>query len=114
MSNYKEAHVAGTEWTRCGIVQIVNPYQRNPAIQFVEERVLHMGDGRDPVFTPDGTISVSFDPAKTIPLLNPETGAPTGASVTYGEAYAILFSAYIAAALERDTAEAAAALGGGE
>lgn len=102
MSNYKETSVAGTEWVRCGVVQIVNPYQRNPAIQFVEERVLHMGDGRDPVFTPDGAISVSFDPAKTIPLLNPETGAPTGRTATFGEAYAILYSAYMQAAAERD------------
>lgn len=114
MSNYKESPVAGTEWTRCGVVQIVNPYQRNPSVQFIEERVLHVGEGRPPVFTSAGSVSVAFDPAKQIPLINPETGSLTGTSVTYGEAYAILFSAYIAAALERDTAEAAAALGGGE
>lgn len=113
MSNYRESAVSGIEWIRCGAVQITNPYQIVPAVTFVEERVLSIV-GNDPIFSSAGSITVPFDAAKVIPLINPETGAPTGASVTYGEAYAILFSAYIAAALERDAAEAAAALGGGE
>lgn len=37
-------------------------------------------------------------------MLNPETGEPTGATVTHGELYAILYSLYMQTALERDVA----------
>ena len=104
MSNYKEAPVAGAEWTRCGVVQIVNPYQRNPSIQFIEERIVSLGEGREPLFFSEGSISVPFDENKVVNLINPPTGQPTGSTVTYGELYVGLFSAYIQAALERDVA----------
>lgn len=104
MSNYKETAVAGTKWTRCGVVQIVNPYQRNPSIQFIEERAVSLGEGREPLFFSEGSISVPFDENKVVNLINPLTGQPTGATVTYGELYVGLFSAYIQAALERDMA----------
>lgn len=104
MSNYKEAPLAGTEWTRCGVVQIVNPYLRNPSIQFIEERVMSLGEDREPLFFSDGSISVPFDENKIVNLINPLTGQPTGTTVTYGELYVGLLSAYIQAALERDVA----------
>jgi len=55
--------------------------------------------------TPLGSLAVPFDPAKTIALRDPATGEPTGATVTYAEAYALLYSAYLAAAAERDAAQ---------
>ena len=45
-------------------------------------------------------------PAREIPLRDPQTGKPTGAVMTYAEAYAVLYSAYLDAALERDVQRA--------
>jgi hypothetical protein len=59
-------------------------------------------DDGDEMRKPAAGITLDFDPARVIPLLNPSTGQPTGDETTYGAVYAILYSAYIAAAQERD------------
>lgn len=102
MSNYRETQIAGTRWTRCGVVQIINPYQRTPAVQFVEEVVTSLGEGEEPLFANAGGISVAFDPNRVIPLRDPFTGELTGQTTTYGAVHAVLYSAYMDAALERD------------
>ncbi len=55
--------------------------------------------------TPAPGMALPFDPAKTIALRDPATGEPTGQTVTYAEAYALLYSAYLSAAAERDAAQ---------
>lgn len=101
MSNYKESNIAGTVWQRCHEVQIFNPRGAVPSVDFVEERVIVLDDGNE-IRQNVGPLKVSFDPARVVPVLDPQTGLDTGNQVTYAEAYAILYSAYIAAALERD------------
>lgn len=101
MSDYKETDVVGKAWSRCYQIEIDNVRGRPPAVQFLEERVLVLDDGQD-IRQNQGPLAVDFDPARVIPIRNPETGEPTGATATYGEAYVLLYSAYIDAALARD------------
>jgi hypothetical protein len=101
--NYNETTVTGQAWQRCHQVVIENPRAGQQVVRFEEERVLSM-DGGAEIKTPAGGMSVVFDPAKEIPLRNPMTGELTGQTTTYGAAYALLYSAYLAAAIERDAA----------
>lgn len=109
MSNYKETQIAGTRWTRCGVIQIVNPYQRTPAIQFAEECVTSLGEDEEPMIHARGGITVPFDPAKEIALRDPDTGELTGQIATYGDVYVLMYSAYMDAATARDAAQDVAA-----
>lgn len=101
MSNYKESNIAGTVWQRCHEVKIFNTRGAAPSAEFLEERVIVLEDA-DEIRQSLGPLKVFFDPARLVPILNPETGEETGHQVTYAEIYAVLYSAYIAAALERD------------
>lgn len=105
MSNYKETSITGTKWVRCGTIQIVNPYQRTPAVQFIEEQVTSLGEGEEPLFAAAGSICVQFDPAKVIQLRDPITGNLLDQTITYGEVYAMLYSAYMDAAEKRDAVQ---------
>ena len=101
MSTYIESTVTGQVWTRCNQIAIDNRRGTTPTVRFEEERVVVLDDG-DEMRKPAAGITLDFDPARQIPLLDPATGQPTGNSTTYGAVYAILYSAYIAAAQERD------------
>jgi hypothetical protein len=103
MPNYNESIVTGSEYTRCNTICITNPYGKTPSVQFGEERAAVLGADRV-IFEPLGSISEAFDPAKVIPLLDPNTGLPTGVEATYGDVYIMIFSAYLAAAKARDAA----------
>lgn len=105
--NYDESTVSGQTWQRCHQIVIENPRTGDQVVRFDEERVLLL-DGGAEVRTPVGALAVVFDPAREIPLRNPMTGELTGESTTYGAAYVLLYSAYLAAALERDAASAPA------
>ncbi len=106
-TDYREATVSGQSWQRCNQIVIENPHKGVPVVRFDEERVLALQAGAG-VRTPAGTLALTFDPAKTIPLRDPATGELTGESATYGAAYVLLYSAYLAAATERDSAAAPA------
>ena len=101
--NYNETTVTGQAWQRCHQVVIENPRTGQQVVRFDEERVLAMGGGTE-IKAQLGSLPVVFDPAKEIPLRNPMTGELTGQTTTYGAAYALLYSAYLAAAIERDAA----------
>ena len=103
MSDYKETNVVGKAWSRCFQVVIDNVRGRPPAAQFFEERVLLLDEGQE-IRQGQGPLAVAYDPARLIPIRDPQTGEPTGATATYAEAYALLYSAYIEAALARDAA----------
>ena len=106
MSDYKESTVAGTTWQRCYQIVVDNQRGAAPAVSFCEEEVLALADGRE-IKTQLGPLTIPFDPAQEIPLRDPTTGELTGATTTYGEAYTLLYSAYMAAAEARDAAIAA-------
>jgi hypothetical protein len=112
--NYQETTVSGTSWTRCRAVTITNPLpgrgpvqaitgiEEGPTAFFQEEKVVSNDGSQTTVDT--GSCRKAFYPAATIPMLNPETGEATGATVTHAELYAILFSLYMQTAVERDGA----------
>lgn len=105
--NYNESTVSGQSWQRCHQIVIENPRTGQQVVRFDEERVLSL-DGGFEIRTPAGSLPVDFDPPREIPLRDPLTGELTGDSTTYGAAYVLLYSAYLAAALERDAAAAPA------
>lgn len=101
---YKPGNVTGSEWTRA--YQIVIDHRRNrpPVATFFEERVLATDTGSVRT-SPKGAVALTFDPAALIPVLDPTTGEPTGTTITQGELYALVYSAYLAAATARDAAQ---------
>ena len=105
MSNYKETSVTGSEYVRCKEIVIRNPLNSVPSIQYIEEQATILG--ADKVITqPLGMVSETFDPATVIELRDPQTNELTGATITHGEMYQMLYSAYIQVALQRDAQNA--------
>ncbi len=104
-ANYNETAVSGQRWTRCAVVTIVNPFNGVPTIRFDEEQVLSMGDGETMIRSGTGMLHIEFDPAETIQLVDPTTGADiTGAVMTMAEVYTAIYSAYLKQAKARDDA----------
>lgn len=105
MSNYTESTVTGHAWRRCNQIVIDNRRGSTPTVRFDEETVVAL-EGAAEVRAPAGVLTIDFDPSREIPLRDPQTGEPTGAVMTYAEAYAVMYSAYLDAALERDVQRA--------
>lgn len=104
MPNYKETSISGSEYQRCCEIRIVNPVGKVPSISFVEQKVATIGEST--IETPASSIEISFDPTKVIELRDPQSGELSGASMTFEEVYAVLYSAYIQEATARDALEA--------
>jgi len=101
-SLYKPSEVAGVEYTRAHQIVIDNRApDQPPTITFFEERVLNAANGERRRF-PQGQLRVGYDPAAEIPLLNPQTGEDTGATLSLPEIYAAVYSIYMHAAKARD------------
>lgn len=101
MPDYKESTNTITSWQRCYRITIENPYGAMPSVRFDEE-MCTSADGKS-TSNVTGCIVQNFDdPAHTFPLCDPQTGEPTGATMTHGELYAVLWSLYMALAVERD------------
>ena len=112
--DYRQSDVTGQKWRRSCHVEFDNEHGKVPWIRFDWEDRISLADGTT-LGTPVGSTLRHFsDPAATLTLCNPETGAPTGQTVTHGELYAILWSLAMESAALQDAAEAArlAALGG--
>lgn len=101
MANYNETAVSGSEYTRCKQITILNPLNETPTVQFDEERVTVLSN-RVLIDNTGVVIDTMFDAAKSIDVLNPLTGEPTGTTATWGDIYALIYSAYIAEATARD------------
>ena len=104
MSDYREQAVEGRTWRRCKRLDVINESDTK-FVLFHEEDVAQVGDRQ--FKTPLSYIRKDFDPENTIDLVDPATGEKTGAQVTEGYLYQILFSAYYASAQERDAHEIA-------
>lgn len=102
MSNlYNPAAADGTEFSRCYQVVIDNPHNGSPAATFQEERVFVSAAGPDRHWAV-GECRLAYSPDVEIPILDPETGADTGAVITGAALYGLLYSAYLYAATARD------------
>ena len=95
--------VAGESYRRCFQVVIDNPLVGDPSVMFSQETILGTDIG-SVLRIPIGPLAMPFDPDAEIAVINPETGEPTGATVTQAEVYTLIFSAYIAAANPPPTA----------
>ena len=100
--NYREQTSTGIEWRRCNQVHIYNPLDGEKTCRFDEEDVVSVSDRT--VIAQDGYITTKFDPAVDFQLLDPDTGEPTGQSMTHGALYQALYSLYMQTALARDAA----------
>lgn len=103
---YQPSDVVGAEFTRCYQVIIDNRIDAPPVATFAEERVLVPGDGPTRRW-PTGQCAAVYDPEAEIPILDPATGASTGATITMAALYGLLYSAYLHTATTRDAAQAA-------
>ena len=101
MANYQETSVSGTEYTRCRKIEIINPLGEVPSVRFSEERVTVLLNKVLFDSLPNEMV-IPFDASKSFSVLDPTTGASTGVTSTWGDIYALIYSAYIAEATERD------------
>lgn len=101
MPNYKEVLAQNSVYTRCHTLIVNNPYERQPSVQFQEERVVRVDD--QVFFQPMEGCRIDVTPGALITVLDPVTNLPTGETVTHERLYQLLYSAYIQTALERDS-----------
>ena len=101
--NYNESTQTGdvTTWRRCYTINVINPYRQTPAIQFHEEDITSLPDGRTTVVNNTSCAADMSAPNTQFNLIHPETGAVIG-TATYQEVYVMLFSLYMDTAIKRD------------
>lgn len=100
--NYKESTVSGQAWQRAKVIQIWNEYGQAPRVDFIEETIVSLGYNTM-MTQPAGTLSKTVDDVtEVIPIINPETGENTGATMTVAQVYAAIFSYYLKLTQERD------------
>lgn len=103
MANYKETAGSATTWTRANRVMILNPLEDIPKqISFFEETVVKIGD--TVVRSDSGYAAAYYVPDKQVELLDPQSGEPTGKTISHAEIYQAIYSMYITAAKARDLA----------
>lgn len=103
MAEYKESSITGRKRMRSYRVIASNPASGARSIQFDEEWLTELDDGRY-INEPSGSIRRDFSaPGTEFDLVHPETGAVIG-SATYLNVYMLLHSLYMHLATERDNA----------
>jgi len=100
MPNYKESDVSGTAWQRCHTVTIQNQLDTTKKVEFQEEQVISIG-GKIYHEWVKGC-SKDYDASASFPILNPQTNAETGQTMTHEELYVALYSLYMLTAADRD------------
>jgi hypothetical protein len=98
--DYQEQTLQGSSYQRCNRIVIENPRNSDPAVTFIEEKIIVTGDNT--IAIPANNFAIAIDPTESIALRNPETWELTGATITLGELYAAIASVYWQKALERD------------
>lgn len=88
--------VAGESYVRCPQVIIDNRLGKTPVVTFHREQVVGL-DGGNVQRYPLAPRPLPFDPTASVDVIDPETGNPTGATITQGELYAMIFSIFVAA-----------------
>lgn len=101
MPNYKESEITGSQWTRAFRVVIENPYNKQSAIVFMEEKLFNTGDNivKLPL---DSTLVEYFNQESKFKLLDPHTLEPIGIDMSHMDLYTVLNSLYMALANRRD------------
>lgn len=107
MSKYRETTLAGTSYVRANQVRIQNEIDAK-GITFQETEVINLDSGES-INKSVGSLSETLTAENALTefdLLSPETNAPTGATMSYQDFYAAVYSLYFKLALERDAYEA--------
>lgn len=112
MPNYRETEASAVSWRRAASAVIYNPLpgQGVPRIVFDEQDVVSSAGkviAASQVFGAPDAVSARFDADTSIVLLDPETGEPTGETMTHQQLRVALHSLYMDAARKRDEALAA-------
>ena len=92
-----QAPLAGESYRRCNQVVIDNPLGGAPTVTFGQETIIGTGGGHT-AHIPLSPLPMAFSAGGVVPIVNPATGEATGASVSHAEIYALIYSAYLAAA----------------
>jgi len=100
MAQYQEQTGQGQVWQRCYSIAVDNPLGGQATITFNEEKVMSIAD--QVVRTPHAMCRKKFNAQMTFPIRNPQTGEPTGDTMTHLELYNILYSLYMHTAQQRD------------
>jgi len=101
MSNYNQQTGSGESWQRCHSVRIENPLAGSPLVYFYEEVVVKVGTNI--INKPNTACSKVFNAEETFDLLDVNTGAATGQTMTHQQLYQALYSLYIKTAMARDS-----------
>lgn len=100
MSNYNQAQLSGTKWTRCPEIRITNPCGGDAIIHLAEETLATFEGITTRLGT--GAFAFPFDPTHEIALRDPATGEEIGSTVSEASLYIALYSLYMEKALARD------------
>ena len=112
MANYKESIITGTQYQRAYKVVVENTFNGVPRAIFDEELVTSLDTG-EIINRHCGRISMTFDSAFTVPLINPLNNEPivdeneVQRTATLEELYVIFYSLYFEAARLRDLEQGA-------
>lgn len=87
----------GSSRLRSYRIELFNPEEGDLSALFHQERLLTLDDGTK-ISRPAEDLRIPFDPAAVVHIIDPTTGADTGATMTQAQIYAGVFSAYMAAA----------------
>lgn len=96
---YKERTTveAISSYLRPSRIEIDNTYGQIPRMEMVVESIT-MIPNEAPITRTQHRLQLALDdPARVIPIYNPETGEPTGGAITAAEFYAIVYSTFILA-----------------
>ncbi|SNS86444.1 hypothetical protein SAMN05421763_103262 [[Luteovulum] sphaeroides subsp. megalophilum] len=93
---FQRQPIAGESYVRCSQVVIDNPLSGPPRVTYAQETIVGTGTGQV-LHIPMQPVGRSFEPGVEIAVLDPETGEPTGETITQSRMYALIYSAYLAA-----------------
>lgn len=102
MSNYKETSISGSKYQRAKAIIIQNRLDGEKKITFIEELVKIFDN--ETVKIDVGSVSEKFDETnitEQFNLINPVDGSVIS-TMTYQDAYVVLFSLYNHIAMKRD------------
>ncbi len=93
MPNYKQNAVTGETYQRSNQVIVDNALGGTPRITFMEQEVITLSDGRV-ILNQVAGVGIDFNAADVFPLIDPQTDAPLGGSVTHADLQVMLYSLY--------------------
>jgi hypothetical protein len=98
MTDLSQTAVVGNSWIRTNKIGVDNPINGTPEITYQVERAYNFPDGVITKSLPE--IKRVFDSSKVVAVRNPQTGELTGGTITLGEIYALIYSAFWQDAVE--------------